>query len=421
MFVGRLVGLLAVLLVAPAAAETPASDADRGWGPARSNGRGLTAGGRGAGGDGAAAGPTAARDGWRPNPRGLLVPAGETIRDIDTIIEALDRQAPVSAIAFSPDGALIASGSEDHMVRVWQPASGRLVRRLEGHASAVTAVAFSPDGSVIASASNDRTVRLWEARSGRLLRTLQGHVYHVYAIAFDPHRSWLATASWDRTIQLWDAKSGELVKKLRGHGAAIRAIDFSRDGVAGLRIRRQTVRLWSVDTGKELKVLAGHAGPVNAVRFRPDGEWLFSGSADHSVRTWRVPDGAVLRKLGDCGAPVLALAVSRNGQMLGGACGDGGAVLWDIATGTELRRVATVMGPRRGRSPSVPMVGWWRPEATMPPSSSRTSPQDGCSYRCPPTWRTYRRWPSARMAACWRRLRVTGECSSGRTRAITRS
>jgi WD40 repeat protein len=270
---------------------------------------------------------------------GLLVAEGESVPDIDKIIEALDRRAPVSAVAFSPDGALIASGSEDHMVRVWHLTTGRLLRRLEGHSSAVTAVAFSPDGSTIASASNDRTARLWDARSGRLLRTLQGHVYHVYTVAFDPKGRWLATASWDRTIQLWDAKSGLLLKKLRGHGAAIRSIDFSHDGkLLASGSDDQTIRLWNVNTGKELKILSGHTGSVSAVRFRPDGEWLFSGSTDQTVRMWRLSDGMVLRKLDDCGGPVLALAESPNGQILGGACGVGGSVLWDVPTGAQLRR-----------------------------------------------------------------------------------
>ena len=308
---GPLASTLAVLLSPPTAADPPDSS-------------GVVDG--------------AASAGESPH-RGVLVAAGEAIADVDEIVEALDRQAPVSAIAFSPDGRLIASGSEDHMVRIWQIETGRLVRRLEGHSSIVTAVAFSPDGGAVASASNDRTVRLWDARSGRLLRTLQGHVYHVYAVAFDPRGKWLATASWDRTIHIWDAKSGELQRKLRGHEGAVRAIDFSPNGkLLASGSDDETVRLWNVDTGQELKVLAAHAGAVSAVRFRPDGEWLFAGSTDHTVRMWRLPDGAIVRKLGDCGAPVRALSVSANGQILGGGCGAGGMVLWDVGTGTELRR-----------------------------------------------------------------------------------
>ncbi len=271
----------------------------------------------------------------------VLVAQGEPIADIDKIIENLDRRAPVTAVAFSPDGSMMVSGSEDHMVRVWHLATSRLMRRLHGHSSAVSAVAFSPDGGTIASASNDRTVRLWDARSGRTLRVLQGHIYHVYALAFDPQGQWLATASWDRTVQLWDCRTGALLKKLRGHGAAIRSIDVSHDGkLLATGSDDQTVRLWDAKTGKELRVLEGHAGSVGAVRFRPDGQWLFSGSTDRSVRTWRLADARMLRKLDDCGGPVLGLAESPNGQLLAGACGAGGTVLWDVPTGAPLRRRA---------------------------------------------------------------------------------
>lgn len=272
-------------------------------------------------------------------PDGVLVAAGETIADLDTIIAGLDRRAPVNAVAFAPDGTLVASGAEDTVVRIWQAATGRLLRRLAGHGSAVTAVAFSPDGRLVASASKDRTVRLWDARSGRLVRSLQGHVYHVYAIAFHPRQPWLATASWDRTIQLWDLGSGGLVKKLRGHTAAVRALAFGQDGtVLASGSDDRTVRLWSLESGAELASLA-QPGPVTAVAFRPDGEWLFAGSTDGSVDTLRMPRGAIARRVGSCGGPVYSLAVSTNGQILAGACGGGGRALWDVDTGSELRRV----------------------------------------------------------------------------------
>jgi WD40 repeat protein len=290
-----------------------------------------------------------------PEPAGhdrVLVERGEQIADIDALIGRLDRFAPVNAVSFSPDGALLASGSEDHWVRIWQVSTRRLIRRLEGHLAPVTAVAFSSDGGVLASASNDRTVRMWETSSGRLLRVLQGHVYHVYAVAFDPQGRYLATASWDKTIALWNTKTGALVKKLRGPSAPIRSVDFSPDGkllAAGSDDHK--VRVWSVDTAEELRVLDGHAGPVTSVRFRPDGEWLLSGSTDQSVRAWRLPDGATARRLGACGGPVRSLAVSPNGQILAGGCGAGGVVLWDIPTNAQLRH-------HNGRSADVRAIAF---------------------------------------------------------------
>ena len=161
----------AISLAAPMAVAEPTPDADL---PAATDSRPMDA--EGAGNRLASHSDGAGALGEEPkSPKGdspatdtaLLVAEGESIPDIDKIIEALDRRAPVSAVAFSPDGALIASGSEDHMVRVWHLPTGRLLRRLDGHSSAVTAVAFSPDGSTIASASNDRTCLLYTSPSPR--------------------------------------------------------------------------------------------------------------------------------------------------------------------------------------------------------------------------------------------------------------
>ena len=156
----------------------------------------------------------------------------------------------ISALAYSPDGKVIASGSWDKTVRLWDAATGQALKTLSGHTAEVLALAYSPDGKVIASGSGDNTVRLWDAATGQELKTLSGHTDSVSALAYSPDGKVIASGSWDNTVRLWDAATGQELNTLSGHTASVSALAYSPDGkVIASGSGDQTVRLWDAATG----------------------------------------------------------------------------------------------------------------------------------------------------------------------------
>lgn len=128
-------------------------------------------------------------------------------------------------------GELLASGSDDFTLFLWQPSAGkRPIARLTGHVQLVNACAFSPDGSLLASASFDGSVRLWHGKTGKFVATLRGHVGAVYQLAWSQDSRLLASGSKDSTVKVWQAQGRKLLEDLPGHADEVYTVDWSPDG-----------------------------------------------------------------------------------------------------------------------------------------------------------------------------------------------
>lgn len=198
----------------------------------------------------------------------------------------------------SPDGKWIAAGSNDGTAKIWDAATGKLVRALTGHADEVMFANFSPDGRTILTGSSDRTLKLWDAQTGALIRTFQGHRWTVRAAAFSRDGKQILSGSGDATMILWNADTGQPIRTFEGHRGVVRSVAYSPDEkrvVSGSY--DSTVKLWDVATGRMLWSVDAHAGEVHAVAYSPDGQRIASGGSDGTVKIWSAADGALLATL----------------------------------------------------------------------------------------------------------------------------
>jgi DNA-binding beta-propeller fold protein YncE len=294
---------------------------------------------------------------------------------------AADEPMSVYAMAFAPDGKVLAASEADNTIRLYDPATGKQLRELTGHESAASTLIFSPTGKRLYSAGYDGRVYSWDAASGKQLRQFGGQVPGseinpenanrggVAYLALSPDGATLLTAG-DNGTCLCEVATGKVRRQLLKIAPLINSgvpssialrqfldggvafneqgsgLAFAPDGRTVASISGNTIYLWDAGRGKELRQLGGQGNAVRSVAFAPGGKVIAGSSEDGTIRFWDVATGTILAQAEGHRGGVGAIAFSADGHTLVSAGNDTTALVWDVKRCLESNRPSEKVTPQ---------------------------------------------------------------------------
>lgn len=259
-------------------------------------------------------------------------------------------QGWVPCVAFAPNGKTLATGGQDHTVRLWDVATGKETAVLRGHTDTVQAVAFSPNRRLLATASADGSVRIWEVGTGRPRAVLLGHLgpdvdgkpMPTYTVAFSPDSRTLASGGADETVRLWEVATGKQRAVFQSTKDVFSLVITPNGKLLASMTRGGIITVWDLASRRKLRQFGEDEGGISRLLLEADGKTLANNATTRDkVRLWDVTTGRQLAtlkaKLNWQDSPVNAMAFSPDGKVLAATTMFGARILfWDTASGKLL-------------------------------------------------------------------------------------
>ena len=265
----------------------------------------------------------------------VIHPAQDAMRrafsDVRERLKLEGHSSHVRAVAFSPQGDRIVSGSIDNTLRLWDLSGNLIGEPFTGHGSEVRAVAFSPQGDRIVSGSSDKTLRLWDLSGNPIGKPFIGHSSEVFSVAFSPQGDRIVSSSYDGTLRLWDLSGDPIGEPFTGHNSSVYSAVFSPQGdriVSGSDDK--TLRLWDLSGNLIGEPFTGHSDSVWSVAFNPQGDHIVSGSIDSTLRLWDLSGNPIGEPFTGHNSLVYSVAFSPQGGCIVSGSDDKTLRLWNL-------------------------------------------------------------------------------------------
>jgi WD40 repeat protein len=243
-------------------------------------------------------------------------------------------------VSFNADGSLLATSGDSYggETIVWDANSGEEVRRLRSDEGVSGAVAFSPQGDLLA-AGNGNNIDIWDTLNWQRVRALQGHSEAPRGVAFRSQGDRLASCSYDTSVILWDAASGENLATLGRHPDSSHWLSFGPDGERVASFSMAGIRVWDAVVRPDVLTLRGHEVHPHALAISTDQRLLVSAGCDGTVKLWDAASGIEVRTLHSDGESLWAVAIDRNGELIAAAGDEGTIFVWQAITGQVVHRL----------------------------------------------------------------------------------